>query len=519
MDIETRRQRDRRIQTIGLAMLVLGIHVAFLIYSRPGFLCSDDFLYAGIVRRIIDKSFSVQWPPFHNRFGLIFPVAFCVRWLGMNPWSYVLWPMLCSCITVLLVFCWTTCRYGRTAAIFAGILMATSASQIHWAMHVMPDVVLGTMLFCAVLCVESSRTSTNPGSRWGWAAAFGVAMFCAICTKLPAMWIAPFLAISLVIDLATKRAWKPWLAIVISGAISAVAYMVMYWALTGDALYRIHAIENVFAANSPEVVEYSRAAYIQRLIYEPSRLIMGDRHFRTLCFFTLCVLAGLRPRKPQAQSGVVRLALYALTFCLVFWFGSISISRYWPIDPLGRYLVPMIPPMAVCGGVMLATIVASPETSPSILNRFRKLPHIRSIGLVLATLFFLAQMLYISVAIHRGLTGETKSAALNRRFVADRLGQHSDPVVVYTDSRSAETFSFYLDMLEQHTVLTKRFAEYNPEDTTNAVRYLYINRNVLSTLRNLYEISYDENIAQLLEAGSWESLTITPDVEIYKSKD
>ncbi|MDP6522859.1 MAG: glycosyltransferase family 39 protein [Kiritimatiellia bacterium] len=521
MDIETRRRRSRRIQTVVLALTIVGIHLGLLVYARPGFLGSDDLSYARAMGRIVDGSFHVQPSQFDNRFGLLFPTALCVRWFGMNPWSAVLWPMLCSCATVLLVFCWTTSRYGRTAGILAGILMATCNLQIHWALYMMPDVVLATMLFAALLCVESARTSTGPGSRWGWAAAFGVAMFCAICTKLTAIWIAPFLALSLGIDLVRRKAWKPWLSIAVAGTASAAAYLIMYWALTGDPLFRIHWVEEVFATGSlPDSFEYSRAAYIQRLVYQPFHLIWSDRMFRRLCILTLCMLAGLRPRERQDQSGGgVRQGLYALTFCLVFWFGSISLSRYRPIDPLGRYLLPMIPPMTVCTGILLATIAAKPDTHPGILRPFRKLLRIRHVGLALASLLILRQGVSLFYALSNGLIGETESTAIYRRFVADHLDQRDIPAVVYTDQRSAEVFDVFFGIGGRHAASVKGFSEYNHEDATDAAQYLYVNRGTLAILKNIYNISLEDDIARILNSGSWKPVTATPRAEIYQRVD
>lgn len=519
MDMET-RQRGRTVLTIVLALLIVGIHLGLLIYARPGFLGSDDLSYSRAVARIVDGSFRVQPRQFDNRFGLLFPAALCVRWFGMNPWSTVLWPMLCSCATVLLVFCWTTSRYGRTAGILAGILMGTCNLQIHWALYMMPDIVLATMLFAAVLCVESTRTSTSPRARWGWAAAFGVAMFCAICTKLTAIWIAPFLALTLGIDLVRKKEWKPWLSIAIAGATSASAYLIMYWALTGDPLFRIHWVEEVFATGSlPDSFEYTREAYIQRLVYQPFHLIWSDRMFRRLCVLTLCMLAGLRPRERQDQSGGVRLGLYALTFCSAFWFGSISLSRYRPIEPLGRYLLPMIPPMTVCAGILLATIASKPDTHPGILRPFRKLLRVRYVGLALASLLILRQGISLFYALSNGLVGETESTATYRRFVADHLDQHDIPAVVYTDRRSAEVFDIFFGINSRHTVSVKGFSEYSHEDAADTAEYLYVNRGTLAILKNMYRLSFDEDIAHILKSGSWTPVTTTPCVEIYQRAD
>jgi 4-amino-4-deoxy-L-arabinose transferase-like glycosyltransferase len=498
----------------------MGLHVGLLIFARPGFLGSDDIYYTQIVRQILDGRFHVHPRQFYNRFGLLFPVALAVRWLGMNPWSSILWPLLCSCATVLLVFCWTARRYGRTAAIFAGILMATSASQIHWAMHVMPDVVLGTMLFGAVLCLESCRTATGPGLRWGWAAAFGVAVFCAICTKMTAIWIAPFLALSLGIDLARGKAWKPWVSIAVAGAASAGAYMVMYWVLTGDPLFRIHSVEAVFTTGSlPDTFEYSRSAYLERLIHQPLRLVWTDRSFRALCILTLCMLVGLRPHERQDQSGGVRLGLYALTFCSTFWFGSISLTRYRPIEPLGRYLLPMIPPMAVCSGILMATVTAKPDTHPGVLRPLRKLFRIRYLALTLMTLSVLFHATLNSHHVIHGRIGELESTAIDRRFVANHLALRDTPVVVYTDQRSIEVLRFHLSLGGKHTALIKHFSEYDPEEGTSTVKYLHVNQNALAILRNLYKITHDEEIAKLLKTGSWKLVTSTPDVEIYQRTD
>ena len=520
VDIETRRGRKMRIQTAGLALLIVGLHVVFLVCSRPGFLASDDLFYTQIVRKIIDGSFSVQPRQFHNRFGLLFPVALCVRWFGMTPWTWVLWPVLCSCASVLLVFGWTTRRYGRTAGILAGLLIATSRAQVHWALHIMPDTALGALLFAAVLCAESARASTRPASRWGWALAFGAAMFCAICTKLPAIWIAPFLALSLAIDLFSRAPWKPWLALAVTGAISAAAYLGLYWVLTGEPLYRIHAIQDVFATGSlPDFFDYSREAYIRRFTSEPWRAVSLDPTFLMLCIFTLCTLAGIRPRENAGRSVIVRHALYALTFCAAFWFGSISLTHYRPIDPLGRYLLPMIPPMAVCGGVLLATIAANPDTYPSVLRPLRERLRNRPLRLLVAILPVLLQIACLSVAVATGHVGETRDSAVARRFAARYLARTDNPVVVYTNPRSAAALCFYLGVHRRQGLSVKTFSDSPAETTPGTETYACVNRPMLIMLRNLYNISYEEQIRQLLATGSWEPLPTSNTIEIYRRND
>jgi len=513
---QEKQQFNRWIVTLILGTLVVGLHILFLVRSRPGFLCSDDLFYARIIRDIAQGSFQLQPRQFHNRFGLLFPAALCVRLFGMNPWSVVLWPMLCSCATVLLVFSWTTSRYGRSAGVLAGLLMAVNGLYIRWAMHVMPDVVLAVLLLAAVISVESVRRSDSPTARWGWAAAFGVAMFCSMCTRMTAIWIAPFLAVSLVIDV-TRKASRPWLAITTAGIVSALLYMLMYWALTGDPLYRVHFVEAVFATGSlPDTFEYSGEAYVQRLVYEPFRILITESSLIGLMVPTLCVMAGIRKRSDRDQTGLVRFGLYALTFLMAYWFGSISLSRYRPIEPLRRYLLPVIPPMAVCGGVFLSTIAAPPNTHPAVLRPFRKLFRVRTVGLVLAVLFVLVNMAFLLNNMARGRIGETLSAAHKRRFVTDYLTSTGAPTIVYTDTRSSQAFSFYLGMPEPSFVTFKLFKEFGSDADTNAPEYMYVDQDVLDILKNLYETSCDEDIARILQAGSWKHIAITPRVQIYQ---
>ncbi|MBF0357593.1 MAG: glycosyltransferase family 39 protein [Magnetococcales bacterium] len=514
---------------IAALMFVMAVHLFFLWQAQPGFQASDDLAYAYAANNILHNKFQLAPGHFLNRFGVTVPTALSYSLFGVNNYSTVLWPIVCSLIMVVTLYFTTLRIFGVASAFFAAFLLAINPAQIKFAVHLGPDIVVSMALFLVVVTLYFARSDFSERSSALLGTLLSLFFYLAVLAKLTAVWVLPFLFLVFIRDMFNRQHLELWVWICSSAVLFGVVFFGLYYIYTGDPLYRLTGIEQGVNLVARYSYQHKPAIeLIKRLTVEPVAFL-----FKWPEVLILMVLA-----VPVTFSSVVaqqKIVRYWLVFVLVvfamFWFGSTSLSHYNPITMLPRMLLPILPALSILAGVVLAKVFI---TGPVVDGR-------RVVKLLLA--FFMVILLAITVGefgrkatfqqdilfttfslwlfylishpvlknhfiykfrdglpalamvcacfvaalfhVNGGL-GETNNQRSERFIVENFFIDQKKPTAVFMDKRSVVSIPFFLGFKEQPKLRLIHWEEI-PENLEEGSRILVlINSNRITAMNALY---------------------------------
>lgn len=312
-----------------------------------------------------------------TRFGLVIPVRLAIALFGYSEAAYHAVPLLAT-LTVLAA------TYALGAMLFNPIVGAASAIVVITAMPMfedagalLPDAPATGVFTVAVVLALAVRRGRWPGRRWpllvigallAWS--YGIREYIIFAWPLIPIILAPDRRLRALFTRPGLRrlAWvaAPMIAYLI-------AEMLLCFALYGDPLTRIHAIQNQQLSPYPSYPGQPRVMYLIQLpltlIGEPGGIWLTAL-LATLLIGALAVRRRLaiprfrrrdRPapgtsrRGPASPLGVRRRFALPLAWCALIWVPlTLAGGVLEPDDPalrlnLIRYWFPLFPPLAVGG--------------------------------------------------------------------------------------------------------------------------------------------------------------------------
>lgn len=473
--------------TAGVAALVaiLAIHILLCFAARPGFLASDDLYYATYANDLANGSFSLAHNHFGNRLGLIAPTAASYLLFGVSEVSSVLWPLLCSLVSIALVFFVARGLAGKTAGWIAAALVGLNPAQVSSSLLLLPDGPTGTLLLGAAAALLAARRTFGGGRRFAMAALSACLVAAAFLTKMTTVWIVPFLAVLGIRDVRRARHRDLWAAMFSLLMLLGVGYLLAYRAWSGDALFRLHIVEAGHNRSDWSYVGLGGAALLARLVHEPAVMLLGRPELAIPLLLALpAAIVGLR--RGAGDHG--RWSIYLLSILGSWWLLPTSLHAWNPLPLLPRMLVPVLPAAAILAATALAELrysaglamgtaavllVAAAAALPlagapqagmfaatAVLVAGSRAAWVRGLrpgdAAAFAVVVPLALMTIYSV--HRGGIGETPAQAAERVIVRDHLRADRE-AVVFAEPRSASAILFRLGFPEDCRVeFTSRFA-------------------------------------------------------------
>lgn len=348
-----------------LLFVVLFTGTYFLL-THEGIYGVDDYYYARHAYQLLHGTLQLGpdpqellHDPLHERWLIFGPVAGFFALFGVNIISATLWPLLATlgCAGLIYVL------YGRrepVAAAAAMLLLGLHYFTLNLSNYLYPDNIL--MFWCLAGAAALLR-GREPGRRAGWwGLGFALLSFAALLSKETIAYYLPFYLVVLALDAVRRRHGRFWAVALGAGALLLAAYGAFYYAVTDDALYRVHLIEqtNMFLSEG-NYLAGNRAALLGRITWQPLGFFAG---IGLGLMLTLAAAALGRPAGTPAPGEDTNeapdrrfwLALAASTLAF-YWLGSTSLSSYNPITLLPRMTTPLLPPLALAAGFGLQRLV------------------------------------------------------------------------------------------------------------------------------------------------------------------
>ena len=287
------RERTRTWAAL-LAIVLFAAVVRWCFFIGFG-VSGDDFIYArmsdGLARhgwQAVDLHTGVNY-----RLGLSVPLALLFRAGGINDFTYVIYPLLMSLVSIVVVFLLGRRLFGTTAGLTAALLLLTCPFDAVFASSMTIDVITSSLMALTVLAFLAAREASR-ARRFASALLGAAAIVAAYMIKEPALYVLPCLGALTLVRIRNRGAVAG--DVVFYGALGtglATMCVLDYWA-TGDALNRLHVtLSQAGSATGPiseTLLQYPRWIWL--------RTPEGTRPFGYLFYALVPALLYLVARRP-----------------------------------------------------------------------------------------------------------------------------------------------------------------------------------------------------------------------------
>ncbi|MQY78512.1 MAG: hypothetical protein GH151_04845 [Bacteroidetes bacterium] len=330
-----------------------------------GLVMADDFTYGlysySLLRIPLPWNMDMDFRAL--RFTLLLPVAVLFRFLPPIEFVAVLYPLLLSFGTLLLVFLIGRKLYGPIAGIFAALILTTFPADMRYGTMLLPDIIVSFFVCLAVWAFLNAESEAG-GKTELWYLLSGFSVFLAFNARENSyyflMFFLPFIF--------NKTRWKKGLYMVGLGfAIPVLILYLFYYFKSGDFLYNLHLAQKyrdtlIQSGYIPDNV-ILRIGYIYFMFQSLFQEFTGIGGFISEIFgltFILgvpCLMYTSIKSLKKRNWKLLIIPWWFLIGYLILEFGSISFVQYQMMKKLPRFLLIITPALAICCGVVFSDII------------------------------------------------------------------------------------------------------------------------------------------------------------------
>jgi 4-amino-4-deoxy-L-arabinose transferase-like glycosyltransferase len=222
----------------GIVLFALALRIAFFF----GFgATADDIIYAAMSNDLARRGWEAVDPRagVNYRLGLSVPVALLFRAFGVNDVTYVVYPLACSILSIVLVFLLGRRLIGNAVGLTAALLLATCPFDAVFASTMTIDIITSCLTAAAVLAFLAARDASRSGA-FGWQLLGATAIFGAYMVKEPALYVLPCLGAMTLVRIRDGRVVRRDVAFFAVAGVVLATTVVADWWVTGDPLNRFH---------------------------------------------------------------------------------------------------------------------------------------------------------------------------------------------------------------------------------------------------------------------------------------
>ncbi len=321
---------------VGLALVLRHLFVTGVVFF-------DDLGYSQAAYDLLSGRFRLQpWPGGQARVGLYAPVTLSYAIFGVSPWSTLLFPLVSSLASVIVVYAIGRLLADEAAGLIGAFIWAVMPLDVQMAGALLPDGPLATLGAVAIWFFLRADLRRPQRSTAGFLGA-GLCLAFALLVKPLALVAVPFAVVYLIVDRRIRAGTLVSLLALLAAGV--VAYTYYYSVGAAPTVTEGQALPPVLTR-----VAATATDWLHRLLTEPAFAA-----FTPVAAVATVALLG----RPNGRSWVA--LLWAGCSFLLFELGSISLREYMPIPPTWRasQVLPVLLPFAVVSGVHLTRLVSA----------------------------------------------------------------------------------------------------------------------------------------------------------------
>ncbi len=306
----------------------------------------DDIAYSKNAFDIIQNNYQIQAHPFSNRFGMILPVAVIYKLFGVNEYTSVIYPCLCSLANLIIIFISGRLFFNIRVGILSVVFLLFLPLDVIYSTLLMPDLIASTFIsICSIIFLYCEKKTI----KWESILYFvsGLSLGWAYLVKEFSLFFITFLIVYMIIVSWKRKAKFEWVYLGIGILIPITAELAFYFLKTGTILCRVRGIETIHNVSVWSGIHYHGYTLWKRLFFDLLHTLFENRLFSFYFFFvSACIIVILREKTKRNELGY-----FALWFGVMFLnlnFCSTSLKSYNVLQPTDRYMY-----LLFCPGIIM----------------------------------------------------------------------------------------------------------------------------------------------------------------------
>ena len=320
-------------------LFIIALHILAWLALKPVWPFSDDYCYAYHAHNLLEGHLNLTYNQFQNRFGVYVPASFFFYLFGTNPYSIALWPIIISSFTIAIVFIFVNKIADTTIALLSAFLISINTIQINYSAAIFPDLIVSFYCIGAILLLHYGRQHKN--QKILYPILLNIFLLIGFLTKETIVLIFPFMLIILCYDLFKKENTLFWKRTLVFGFCSVVLILLMYYFITGDALFRI---KSLFQFNN-QLLNEEAETYI-RDNFSSNIFKWLNSEVGLVFIFLFAISTLLTIRKYDLSKFMNFIAVYSFSTLLLFVSFFYS-DKYAPLFMLSRMWILLIPSFCI----------------------------------------------------------------------------------------------------------------------------------------------------------------------------
>lgn len=315
------------------------VFIAVWYLANEGLSFWDDFTYLNLANELNQGSFEINENHFTSRIAIIYPTAWVIKYLGINQYTMVVYPLICGLLLVNL-FAWLGQRINRWIGVIGVLMLVCDYHMITFSNHLFPELPMMLLVFITLAGYYLILKNEAVPRLAGFMSA--LALFTAFLVKTTVVLVLPLLLLLFINDRLKKRNGSFWLVFV---ALSIFFFLIngfWYMEVKGSFFYRFQNIANNHVASANSFFDKDAGTILARLTYLPLLGFLRGGFFIPL-LLALPAILKLRKQHFKMDTAENLWPVASLVLLLTFWFFSTSWRYYSPLPTQNRHIAFFIP--------------------------------------------------------------------------------------------------------------------------------------------------------------------------------
>lgn len=312
---------------------IVSVAVAVRLFFFTGFHGFDDVFYIRRAYALSQGTFSLPKTHWEARIGLVGPTAFAYRVFGVTLGSTVLFPFVCSILTVIAAFLLGRRLFGEPVGLLAALLVAIFPFDAIFASMLFPTAPVALLCGVGYGLFLLGDAEDRSACHLAAGAAFGLAC---LAHEAAAIALAFYPLYVVVRGGPRKNHLFTLLGFAAGLAVDPVAHGLM-----GNPWARLDVLAHAGTAQGT-AADVAYRGFNATWIAEPLIRLLAERTFGLFSWLIapLALYRVFRPVGPHDRA----LSLVLITVFIWTEYGTMSVHGYAPLARLPRYLCPLTLP-------------------------------------------------------------------------------------------------------------------------------------------------------------------------------
>jgi 4-amino-4-deoxy-L-arabinose transferase-like glycosyltransferase len=263
-----------------------------------------------------------------TRIGLIYATALSYRIFGVNDFSAVFFVLLTSLGTIVLAYFFGRLLFNKRVGLMAAFLLSFFPLDVVYSTKLLSDV--PSAFFMALGVYFFLYAEKFPQQKRCYFLA-GIFIGIGYLIRESVLLIGLFFAIYVIYK---KKLKKEYIVVALGFLAVFAIEMAAFYALTGDALYRLSASQKFLADAVAKHNYFGRLSFPTGLLHYPYIILTSG----TISYFYISIFIAIIYCWARGKKETYILQFWFISLLLYLSFGSASISRYIPFRAVDRYL-------------------------------------------------------------------------------------------------------------------------------------------------------------------------------------